>query len=452
MNIESLKEYVLTDIIEKKEYILIKNFCMDNKIELIDFFKREKEYNYSKLSEFFVKSFSKHIQDEEVMSYFFLQQDKVKNLNFKNILKSYNVISRYSHLLGYSKEEQLLLFIKEKNYEEILNFIKKNSEYKNHNEIKNFTVSEFIHLEIFEKEKIIVNQDSYNNINIEYNKTINDKENNPNFIHIDKFYEFIINNESKISFQKRKEYLSSIIEYGAKTVSNFKQQSLWDYVFIPLIHEKEFPELKEKDKFFSDLIKYKEQILSEEEPYNTAKIINKLSAKNKKELLLNFVHNYQIESYNYISSAIFNHFINEVSNKYIKDFFKLGIEDGYIFTYNMKEEYQTKYTREEQSKIINTNSTSLNNERVRENHEVIAKEILKKKHKYKTGVIDQFIKIDSSLIKNKEFILSLDNEEYDGLILELKEKNLPNITTTIMTLRLNNKLKIKGMKEKIIKI
>lgn len=130
------------------------------------------------------------------------------------------------------------------------------------------------------------------------------KETNINFIKIDKFYEFIIKNKNKISEKKRKDYLEAIMSYGNHTIFDYTKESLCDYAFIPLIHENEYPELIKDKSFFSNLTKYKEQIFNFEVPFNSSKIIKSLSPENKKELLINFIKNYKVESYNNTAHSI----------------------------------------------------------------------------------------------------------------------------------------------------
>lgn len=452
MNIESLKEYINSINIGKKEYFLIKSFCKDNDMEIIDFFKKGEDYNYYSISNMFIQAFSNSIQDESILKYFIEKQNLLPKINFKSIITNYDMLVTYKHLFGFSKDEELTLLMKEKQYGKILSFLKENPEFKENEKIKKLIITDFYMLEKFEKSKIKINKNSYNEIDIYYNNVLGHKEKNQNFIKVDKFYEFIEKNKDKISSEKRKLYLKTIMKYGALTVYDFKKSGYWDYVFIPLKHGNEFPDFLENKEFFSDLIKYKELILSKKNPYENLTIMNNLSAEEKFELLINYIKNYKVTEYNTRAIAIFNNFLNYVNEDFIGDFFKEGIKVGHIFKYSLKEEFVENQERNEDYKNIDTSSKIMDSPIIKKNHHVIAKQILKYRDMFKYSVLNKFIPISKEIVEEKEFVLSLNNEELNGLVEELKSKNLVKTTAKILEMRLENKLEIKGTKEKKIKI
>lgn len=452
MNIESLKEYLANTNIGKKEYLFIKSFCKDNNIDIIDFFKKGEGYDEYSIRNMFIQAFSKSIHDEEMLKYFIEKQNVLANVNFKLILERYDMLVPYQHLFGFSKDEELTLLIKEKQYGKIFNFLKENPEFKENEKITTLIIPEFSIIEKFEKAKIKINKNSYEEIDIQYNNVLGYKENNQNFIKVDKFYEFLEKNKEKISSEKRKNCLKAIMNYGSLTVYDFKKQGYWDYVFIPFIHGKEFPELLEDKNYFPDLIRYKEPIFSKVKPYGTLSIMNYLSAEEKINLVMEYVKNYKVKKYNYTAIALFNHFINEVNEDFINDFFKEGIEAGYIFRFSLKDKYTPEYKKDDEYKQINTSSKSMENEVVKKNRYVIAKQILRHRDMFQSSVLSSFIPIGKELVEEKEFIYSLTKEEYISLDEELKSKNLPNTAKKIFEMRLQNKLEVKGIKEKKMKI
>lgn len=136
MKINSVKNYILGNSIGKKEYVFIKEFCLENQIEIIDFFKEGDNYNSYGIYSFFIQSFQKSVNDEKIIKYFLDKEKYLKNINFKSILENYGVLTKYQHLLNLSKEEEFELWIKEYNMEKLLKFLKENPEYKEKNRIK----------------------------------------------------------------------------------------------------------------------------------------------------------------------------------------------------------------------------------------------------------------------------------------------------------------------------
>lgn len=452
MQLQSLHQYIESNKLGKKEYLFIKKFCIENELEIIDFFKTDKGYNDNLIKDFFIMAFSKYVQDEEVIDYFLKQQDKLPHINFKSILQSYNVTIEYQHLLGLNKEEELSLLLEEKSYDKLVIFLEDNPNFKKDKQIEKLTLNDFSSIEFFEHNNIPFDKQSYNALDIVYNKSIDDEESNNNFIKINQFYDFIEQNKNQISFDKRKDYLQAIIQYGEMTVNNFKKKSYWDYVFIPLIHEHEYPELINNSKFLKNLLRYKEQIFSETEPYNTLKILNNFTSKEKIDIVLNYVKNYKVEQYNNTAYIIFNHFIKDVHKDFINDFFKLGIMEGYIFNFYLKDEYKKDHSKENETKDIEVNSKCLDNDIIRSYHEVIAKQILTHKHMFKYRILKNFIPINKDLVNKKEFLLSLKDIELSNLIIELKEHNLQETAAKVLEIRLEHKLPEKNIKTKTIKI
>lgn len=452
MQLQSLHQYIESNKLGKKEYLFIKKFCIENEIDIINFFKKEKGYNDNLIKDFFIMAFSKSIQDEEVISHFLKQQEDLPHINFKGILQQYNMILDYQHLLGLSKEEELSLLVEEKNYDKLVIFLQNHTDYKTNKQIETLILTDFSSIEFFEKNNLPFDKQSYNKLDTEYNKLLDDEQSNNNFIKLNQFYDFIEKNKHKISFEKRKEYLQSIMQYGELTVNDFKKKSYWDYVFIPLIHEHEYPELSKSSNFFMNLIKYKEQIFSETEPYNTLKVLTNFTSKEKIDVLLNYVKKYKVEEYNNTAFAIFNHFIKEINKDFINDFFKLGILEGYVFRFYLKDEYQIKHEKINENKYIEVNSKCLDNDIIRSYHETIAKQILTYKHMFKYRILKNYIPVNKDLLNKKEFLLSLKNIEFAKLLIELKENNLQEIAAKVLEIRLEEKLPEKGIKTKPNKI
>lgn len=452
MNIEPIQNYLFQAKINKKEYLFIKDFCQSNQIEIIDFFKKGQQYHTYSIESFFEQAFSKTINDEKMIEYFLSKKEFLPEINFPRLLDWAGMTVKYQHLLGLTKEQELNLLVQKHELSKVLFFLKNNPEFKEKEIIKNLIIDDFESIERFEKAKINFNKESYNQMDCLYNNCLGQKEHNPNFIKVDKFYEFIEKNKTKINKEKRYEYLKSIIGYGGLTVYDFKKQGYWDYVFIPLIHEEEFPELKKERDFFVSLIKYKEQIFSNTEPYGTLKIIENLNSQLKKDLVLNFIKNYEVTEYNSTAYTIFNHFIKEVNENFLEDFFKKGIESGYVFKGSLNEDLQAPYSKKNENIIIEWYSKSLDNDTIRKNHLLIAKLILKYKHFFKENILKNFLPINKEIVENKEFILSLDSDEVNGLVETLKERGLPKTSVRVLEIRLENKLQTKGIVEKKLKI
>lgn len=452
MNIVSLQNYLFSSKINKKDYLFIKEFCSSNKIEIIDFFKKGESYDEYAITYFFEQALSKTVNDEKMIEYFLSKKDLLPTINFLRLLDWSGTTVKYQHLLGLNKEEELALLIKKEELSKILLFLKANSEYQENSMIKNLIIKDFSQIEKFEKAKINFNQNSYNQLDIKYNNVCNSKEHNPNFIKVDKFYDFIESNKDKISTEKRKEYLKAIIGYGGLTVFDFTKKSYWDYVFIPLLHEKEFPELKEERNFFADILKYKEQIFSNIEPYDSLKIISTLTAEEKKELLMTYIKSYKIKEFNSTTVAIFTHFIKDVEQTFINDFFKIGIESGYLFRNSLKEDFVKEYDSKKEKLYIEYYSKIFDNDTVKNNYDIIAKQIIGHIHLFKENILKNYLPLNKEILDKKDFIISLNNDEVNYLAEELKNKGLPKTSARLMEIRLENKLQSKGNVEKKLKI
>lgn len=395
------------------------------------------------------------VKDREVVKELLNNQDKFPNIDFKKIIESYGKTLEYKDLLGFNKEDELKKLISERKYTAIINFVKENKEFKEHDLIRNLIIDKYGFIEKFKKEKIPFSQNSYNKMDCEYSNTLNQKTKNTNMLQAEKFYKFINDNEKLINTESKERYLSTLLSHGLKTIADWNEESLWDLLLIPVLHFNDFNRFKKPEysidklsRFFNMLQKNDEE-LKEDNVFKHSKIktIIDLPNKTKINLIINYIKNLEMVEYNFDSLNAIKNFHQYLSKEYINSFLDDGIKKGYLF---------------ESSLLLKNNQNNKNlrlnyfdsefKDFLDNNKDLIAKKILDYTDIFEKSLYSNFIPLNKKIINEKEFIISLTNKQIDGLSNLLIKSNLEDESKIILNIKMEHSLPMKNDKTKQPKI